>query len=173
MNTDKSATTPSPVDVPALTPARIGRRSGRESGTLATALLTLLTLLGALLLTTPSAEAADTCIGTTFNDRLYCPGTIWGVKSTIYGVGAPVVLRQVAVAAKTTSTVTVQAGEFVPCPPGHFCGSTMTLSTLTLSWRGKGRPTVGKSIDLYGITTTASLTPAGYVYVTPFDCTYC
>jgi hypothetical protein len=172
MNTDKPATR-SPVDVPALTPAGTGRRSGRESGTLATALLTLLTLLGALLLTAPSAEATDPCTGTTFNGRLYCPGTIWGVKSTTYGVGAPLVLHQVAVAAKTTNTVTVQAGEFVPCPPGHICGASMTLSTLTVPWSGKGRPTVGKSIDVYGTTTTASLTPSGYVYVTPFDCTYC
>jgi len=91
-------------------------------------LLALLTLLGALLLTAPGAEAADTCDGTTFNGRLYCSGTIWGVKSTSYGVGAPVVLRGVAVAAKTTSTVTVQAWEFVPWPPGHFCGASMTLA---------------------------------------------
>jgi hypothetical protein len=56
----------------------------------------------------------------------------------------------------------VEAWETAPCLPGYYCGASMTLTTLTVAWTGKGRPTVGSVVDLYGTTVLRSLTPAGY-----------
>jgi hypothetical protein len=151
-----------PISVPTRTRAWPTRRPARRALSMATALL--LTLLAALVVTSPASNAVTpTCTPTSFNGQLYCPGTISGVTRTAYGVGSRVVLPGVSVTARTTNTVTVQAWESTPCPAGYFCGASMTLRTLTVTWKGNQRPAVSSAIDIYGSTTNASLTPSGYV----------
>lgn len=120
---------------------------------------------------TPSASpssAATTAVAcayptVSFNGAAYCPATIVGVRNTIYGIGTRVVLKGVTVTAVTTSTVTVAAWTSPPCPPGNFCGATLTLQSLTVSWTGTSRPRYGDVLNLFGRTITASITPVGYI----------
>jgi hypothetical protein len=72
------------------------------------------------------------------------------------------VLQGVSVTARTTSTVTIEALEATPCPPGYYCGATLTQQRLTISWKGKSRPAVPSVINLFGTTTNGSLSPVGY-----------
>jgi hypothetical protein len=111
--------------------------------------------------TVSAAVSSTTCTGVTFNGQTYCQANISGVKSTAYGVGQPVVLGSVSVTAVTKTTVTVEALESLPCPAGYYCGSNLITQTLTLSWRGKSRPTTPAVIDLFGTTISANLTPVG------------
>jgi hypothetical protein len=108
-----------------------------------------------------AAFSSTTCTGLTFNGQLYCTASISGVKSTAYGVGQRVVLQGVSVTAKTRTTVMVAALESSPCPPGQFCGATLTTQTLTLSW-SKGQPTLGTVVNVFGTTVSGNLTPVGY-----------
>jgi hypothetical protein len=112
--------------------------------------------------TVSAAVSSTTCTGVKFNGQLYCPASISGVKSTSYGVGQRVVLGGVSATAVTSTSVTVEALESSPCPPGYFCGDNLTTQTLTVSWSGKGRPTTPAVINLFGTTISANLTPAGY-----------
>ncbi len=73
----------------------------------------------------------------------YCPATIATVQGTMYGIGTRVVLKGVTVTTVgqgTPSTVTVAAWALPPCSPGHFCGQTLTLQSLTVTWSGTSRP---------------------------------
>ena len=110
--------------------------------------------------TTTTACASPTV---TFAGATYCPGTIAGVRGSSYGTGTRIVLRGVTVTNVSTGTVTVAAWVARPCPPGMFCGASMTLDSLTVSWWGTSRPAYGDVLDLFGRTVTASLTPVGYV----------
>jgi hypothetical protein len=117
-----------------------------------------------------SKSTTLTCTGGAlpFNGQCYSPALISGVKTTAYGVGQRVVLQNVSVTAKTSTTVTVEGLEPFPCPPGDFCGSLMVTQTLTMSW-SKGQPPVpsvvhvfGTTISGNGTTISGNLTPVGY-----------
>ena len=120
----------------------------------------------------PAANAAPTpapsptgCNALLFNGQWYCSATIAGVKAASYGSGKRVVLKSVTVTARSSSSVTVGAWVSQPCPPDKFCGATLTLETLTVSWTGTARPAHGDVINLFGTTTSQSLTPTGYVKI--------
>ena len=84
----------------------------------------------------------------------------------MYGIGTRVVLKGVTVTTVvqgTPSTVTVAAWALPPCSPGHYCGQTLTLQSLTVTWSGTSRPGYGDVLDLFGSTITASITPVGYI----------
>jgi hypothetical protein len=49
----------------------------------------------------------------------------------------------------------------------------MTLQSLTVPWSGSARPRYGEVIDLYGTTTSGSLSPAGYVRLGYCPIEYC
>ena len=98
-----------------------------------------------------------------FNGASYCPASIAGVRATTYPAGTRVVLKGITVTTVTSSTVTVAAWVSQPCPQGKLCGASLTLESLTVTWRGTSRPAYGDVINLFGTTITASITPVGYI----------
>jgi hypothetical protein len=90
----------------------------------------------------------------------YCPGSTIGVRQTAYGVGKRVVLPGVTVLALRGTTVTVQGGPL--CAPGRFCGAILTSVDVSGS-RLTALPRAGTVIDLYGITTTGSLSATAVI----------
>lgn len=114
----------------------------------------------------PAPTAACAFPTTSFNGAAYCPATIATVRGTMYGIGTRVVLKGVTVTTvgqSTPSTVTVAAWALPPCSPGNFCGQTLTLQSLTVTWSGTSRPEPGDVLDLFGSTIAASITPVGYI----------
>jgi len=98
-----------------------------------------------------------------FNGGSYCPVSIPQVRATAHGTGARVALMSVTVSEVTAGTVTVAVWALPPCPPDKYCGATMTLQSVTVSWQGAGRPAYGDVLNLFGLTAPGSLTPAGYI----------
>jgi hypothetical protein len=144
------------------------------------AVVAVLVLGSATLATAPAAMASvstgsGTCAvaTTTFNGATYCPATIAGVRKTAYGTGTRVVLKGVTVTAVTTGTVTLGAWAAPACAPNTYCGATMTLQTLTVSWSGKNRPAPGDVLNLFGSTVPTSLTPVGYLKTGYCPIEYC
>ncbi len=110
--------------------------------------------------------SAATCAFPTvkFKGKAYCPGTIGGVQATKYGIGTLVVLNDVTVTEVTTTTVTVAAYEYKPCPPDKLCGAgSFVFVTLKVSWSGTNRPVYGDVLNLFGKTKAASFTVKGYI----------
>jgi hypothetical protein len=115
-------------------------------------------------LPTPGSAQAATCAAYTYTGHSYCATSISQIKAGAYPLSTRVVLRGVSVMASTTSTVTVASVVATACPPDRYCGSLITIQTLTVAWRGPARPAVQTAIDLYGVTTVGSMKPYGYVY---------
>ena len=114
----------------------------------------------------PTPTAACAFPTSSFNGAAYCPATIANVRGTVYGIGTRVVLKGVTVTevgSGTPSTVTVAAWALPPCTPGNYCGQTLTLQSVTMTWSGTSRPGYGDVLDLFGTTITASITPVGYI----------
>ena len=101
---------------------------------------------------------------TVYNGATYCPATIRGVRGATYPTGVRVVLKGVTVTYdRAPDTVTVASWASDPCPPGKFCGATLTLESLTVPWGGTARPAYGDVLDLFGITTSGTVNPVGYI----------
>jgi len=111
----------------------------------------------------PTAAPSPTCPGLSFQGQWYCNAAISGVSTNAYGTGKRVVLRGVSVTSTTTTTVVVAGLESTPCPPGYFCGAILSGVSLNVAWSGTSRPAQGQVINLFGVTSTGTLTPAGYV----------
>ena len=111
----------------------------------------------------PTTEPSPAgCNALLFGGQWYCSGTMAGVKATAYGTGKRVVIKSVTVTARSTTSVTVGAWVAQSCLPGNYCGATLKLETLTVTWTAADRPGPGDVINLFGATRTGSLTPAGY-----------
>jgi hypothetical protein len=97
-----------------------------------------------------------------FQGRWYCGAAISNLQARGYPSGQQIMLSGVSVLSRTSTTVTVAAWESTPCTPGHYCGASLTLYSLTISWTGTARPLAGAVIDLFGTATGSNLTPVGY-----------
>ena len=114
--------------------------------------------------TVSPAPSPPACNALLFKGNWYCSATIAGIQATSYGTGKRMVLRQVTVTdASTVGKVTVAAWANL-CPPGKYCGASMTLQSLTLPWTTTlARPKYGDILDVFGTTTTGSLRVVGFV----------
>lgn len=117
-----------------------------------------------------AAAAATTCTAgappVTYLGQSYCPGTAIGVQNTAYGVGRRIVLTGVTVSSITGTKATFSSITATSCPPNRICGATVvvTETKITASVSGLApRPTVGSFGDLYGITSSGTLTATGFL----------
>lgn len=95
----------------------------------------------------------------TFDGQSYCPGMTYEVNAGLYGVGSAVALTNVAVTAKSGTTVTVSV---LATDPGY---QGTTGASLDISMSGLGsQPALTDRITVYGnVTTENGLTPVDYV----------
>jgi hypothetical protein len=89
----------------------------------------------------------------------YCPGYVFAVLRTLYGVDTHIVLRGVVVESVTGSRVRVAGGP--SCLPTEWCGQTIPSMTVTFQ-AGAVLPAYADVISLYGTTITGGLTPDGF-----------
>jgi hypothetical protein len=89
----------------------------------------------------------------------YCPGYVFAVRRTLYGVDTRVVLRGVVVESVIGSAVRVAGGP--SCLPTEWCGQLIPSMTVTFP-TGAVLPTYGDVISLYGTAITGGLTPGGF-----------
>ena len=110
----------------------------------------------------PGCSAGVTPVS--YQGQSYCPGTAIGVKNTSYGTGKRIVLTGVSVTRIQGTRATVASTITTACPPNKYCGALVTTTTITVSLAGLSAwPAVGSYGDLYGITSTGSLTVTGFV----------
>ena len=117
---------------------------------------------------TPTASASASspaCTPVTYQDQTWCPATIAGVNAGDYGTGARVVLQGVNVDDITGTVVSVSSWTSQPCPPGYYCGATVTVDAMQVDFAGlTDLPALWDVIDLYGTTGAPGfLQPVGYV----------
>ena len=89
----------------------------------------------------------------------YCPGYVFAVRRTLYGVDTRTVLRGVVVESVSGSQVRIAGGP--SCLPTEWCGQTIPSMTVTFPI-GAAVPTYADVISLYGTTITGGLTPGGF-----------
>lgn len=89
----------------------------------------------------------------------YCPGYIFAVRRTLYGVDTRLVWRGIVVESVTGSQVRVAGGP--SCLPTEWCGQTIPSMTVTFP-TGAVLPAYADVISLYGTTITGGLTPDGF-----------
>ena len=89
----------------------------------------------------------------------YCPGYVFAVRRTLYGVDTRIVLRGVVVESVTGSQVRVAGGP--SCLPTEWCGQLIPSMTVTFP-TGAVLPAYADVISLYGTTITGGLTPDGF-----------
>lgn len=112
---------------------------------------------------TPAASTAASCSAVTFAGASYCPTSIATLKAGPLPAGTKVVLLGVSVTQVSTTQVTVAALQYPPpCPPGNYCGASITVAHLVVNWSGTARPAAGSVIDLFGTAVTRSLKPVGF-----------
>lgn len=102
----------------------------------------------------------------------YCPGYIFGIRRTLYGVGTRIVLRGVVVGSVAGTRVQVSGGP--SCLPDEWCGQSIPSLTVVFP-TAAAVPRYGDVISLHGTTTAGGLMPAGFEatgYCDPFwgDC---
>ena len=144
--TTSSTPTPTPTSTPTSTPHRPRPRPRR------------------LLPRRPRRSHADPdlharagpCAGTTTHGgTTYCIGYIFGVRRTLYGVGTALALQSVAVTSVNGTVVGLSGGP--SCLPEEWCGQTLPTASVTFP-DGGPVPSYGDVINLYGITSTGSIT---------------
>lgn len=107
----------------------------------------------------PGATCASGAAPVSYQGTSYCPGYIFGVRRTLYGVSTRIVLRGVVVELVSGTRVRVSGGP--SCLPTEWCGQTIPSLTVTFPARS-AVPAYGDMLSLYGITTTGGLTPVGF-----------
>ena len=106
--------------------------------------------------TPTSTPAPGQCAGTTTHGgTTYCIGYIFGVRRTLYGVGTALALQSVAVTSVNGTVVGLSGGP--SCLPEEWCGQTLPTASVTFP-DGGPVPSYGDVINLYGITSTGSIT---------------
>ncbi len=89
----------------------------------------------------------------------YCPGYIFAVLRTAYGVGARVVTQSVVVTDVQGSSVGVMGGP--SCFPDEYCGQLLPSMSVVFA-AGQPVPAYGDMIDLYGVTVSGGLSPVAF-----------
>ena len=111
----------------------------------------------------PSSPGPSSCASgaapVEYGGSSYCPGYVFAVRRTLYGVDTRIVLRGVVVESVSGSQVRIAGGP--SCLPTEWCGQLIPSMTVTFP-TGAVLPAYADVISLHRTTITGGLTPGGF-----------